>query len=148
VSAIAPPPVDPAHAATPHAPAPAAAQPLLRVRNLCKYYPVFSKKFLVRQTGVVKACHNVSFDLMPGETLGLVGESGCGKTTTGRAILRAITPTSGQVLFRDGDREVDLATLAPAALKPLRTKLQMIFQDPFASLNPRMTVRTSWRSRW
>ena len=138
MTAILPPPSDLARLS---AHRPAAPQPLLRVRNLCKYYPVFSRKFVVRQTGLVRACHNVSFDLMPGETLGLVGESGCGKTTTGRAILRAIAPTSGQALFRDGDREVDLATLSPAALKPLRTKLQMIFQDPFASLNPRMTVQ-------
>ncbi|MFH1568463.1 MAG: oligopeptide/dipeptide ABC transporter ATP-binding protein [Gemmatimonadota bacterium] len=83
----------------------------------------------------------VSFELQPGETLGLVGESGCGKTTAGRTILRAYPPTRGRVLFRDGGAELDLAALPEAALKPLRTRLQMIFQDPFSSLNPRMTVR-------
>jgi len=78
---------------------------------------------------------------MPGETLGLVGESGCGKTTTGRAILRAIKPTRGEVRFKaDGGPPVDLAKLPEKALKPLRIKMQMIFQDPFSSLNPRMTV--------
>lgn len=116
------------------------SEPLLKVRGLCKHFPVFSKGFLKKQIGVVKASDDINFDLMPGETLGLVGESGCGKTTTGRAILRAIDPTHGQVLFRDGDTEVDLAQLSGRELKPLRTKMQMIFQDPMASLNPRMTV--------
>ncbi len=115
--------------------------PLLRVRHLCKHFPVYSKGLMRRQVGAIKACHDVSFDLMPRETLGIVGESGSGKTTTGRAILRAIEPTSGRVLFRDNGRAVDLATLPDRELKPLRTKLQMIFQDPFGSLNPRMTVQ-------
>lgn len=115
--------------------------PLLEVRDLCKYFPVFGRGLLRRQVGLVRAVDEVSFDLMPGETLGLVGESGCGKTTAGRTILRAHRPTRGRILFRDGGREQDLATLPEAALKPLRTRLQMIFQDPFSSLNPRMTVR-------
>ncbi|MFH1569383.1 MAG: ATP-binding cassette domain-containing protein, partial [Gemmatimonadota bacterium] len=115
--------------------------PLLEVRDLCKHFPVYGKGLFRRQVGLVRAVDGVSFDLMPGETLGLVGESGCGKTTAGRTILRAYPPTRGRVLFRDGGEAVDLATLPEAALKPLRTRLQMIFQDPFSSLNPRLTVR-------
>lgn len=114
--------------------------PLLRVNSLCKYFPVYSKGFFNRQIGVVKAVDRVSFDLMPGETLGLVGESGSGKTTTGRSILRAIEPTSGEVLFDCYNSLVDLCKLPDPKLKQLRTKMQMIFQDPFSSLNPRMTV--------
>jgi peptide/nickel transport system ATP-binding protein len=116
-------------------------EPLLSVRSLCKYFPVFNKAFLKKQVGTVKAVDDVSFDLMPGETLGIVGESGCGKTTAGRSILRAINPTSGEVIYQDNGSAVDLAQLSDAELKPLRTKMQMIFQDPFSSLNPRMTVR-------
>jgi len=116
--------------------------PLLRVRGLSKYFPIYSTGLFRRQTGQVRAADDINFELYPGQTLGLVGESGCGKTTTGRAILRAITPTSGSVLFRagDGSEELDLATLSEAELKPLRTSMQMVFQDPFASLSPRMTV--------
>jgi len=117
------------------------ATPLLSVRGLCKYFPVYSKGLIRKQTGSIKAADQISFDLMPGETLGLVGESGCGKTTTGRAILRALTPTAGQVLFNTPESGVvDLAGLSESDLKPLRTRMQMIFQDPFSSLNPRMTV--------
>ncbi len=115
--------------------------PLLSVRSLCKYFPIFNKAFFKKQVGEVKAVDDVSFDLMPGETLGIVGESGCGKTTAGRAILRAVAPTSGEVIYQDNGTPVDLAQLSDAALKPLRTQMQMIFQDPFSSLNPRMTVR-------
>ena len=115
--------------------------PLLEVRGLSKHFPVFARGLLRKQVGEIRAADEISFDLMPGETLGLVGESGCGKTTTGRAILRAFRPTSGRVIFRDQDRAVDLATLSERELKPLRPRLQMIFQDPFSSLNPRMTVR-------
>ncbi len=103
----------------------AAAAPLLSVRGLCRHFPV----------------DDVSFDLYPGETLGLVGESGSGKTTTARCILRALDPTSGEVIFHPpGGAPVDLARLSDRALKPLRPRMQMIFQDPFSSLNPRMTV--------
>jgi len=116
------------------------AEPLLSVRGLCKYFPIFSQGFFKKQVGVVKSVDDVSFDVYPGETLGIVGESGCGKTTCARSILRALKPTEGKVLFRANGRAVDLAELNERDLKPLRTKMQMIFQDPFSSLNPRMTV--------
>jgi len=105
------------------------------------HFPVYAKGLLRRQVGLVKAADQISFDLMQGETLGLVGESGCGKTTVGRAILRALQPTSGQVHFRTNGSVVDLVQLERDELKPLRTQMQMVFQDPFSSLNPRMTVR-------
>lgn len=122
------------------APNTTALTPLLKVRGLSKHYPIYRKGLLRRQVGVIKACDNVNFDLLPGSVLGLVGESGSGKTTTGRAILRAIDPTQGSVEFHDNGHTIDLAQLPAAKLKPLRPKLQMIFQDPFGSLNPRMTV--------
>jgi ABC-type oligopeptide transport system ATPase subunit len=115
--------------------------PLLSVRGLSKHFPIMSRGFRPVQTGVVKAVDDVSFDLAPGETLGLVGESGSGKTTAARCILRALEPTAGQVLFQlPGGRTVDLAQLSDRALKPVRQHAQMVFQDPFSSLNPRMTV--------
>ncbi len=113
---------------------------LLRVSNLCKYFPVWQQGIMRKKVGEVKACDNVSFDLNKGETLGLVGESGCGKTTTARTILRAIEPTSGHVFFQTKGGEVDLAELSEKQLRPMRTEMQMIFQDPFSSLNPRMTI--------
>jgi len=116
-------------------------KPLLQVRGLCKYFPIYSKGFFRKQIGVVKASDNINFDLMPGETLGLVGESGSGKTTTGRTILRAIDPTCGEVLLSYKNSEINLAELKHKELKNLRPYMQMIFQDPFSSLNPRMTVR-------
>lgn len=116
-------------------------EPILRVKNLCKYFPIKGKGFFKKQIGEVRAADNINFTLMLGETLGLVGESGCGKTTTGRTILRALTPTTGQVIFKPNGKTVDLAKLSEKELKPLRPKMQMIFQDPFSSLNPRMTVR-------
>ena len=119
---------------------PPPAQPILAVKDLHKHYPIFSKGLRRRKIDEIRACDGVSFALDQGETIGLVGESGCGKTTTGRAILRAIEPTSGSVLFRSSRGLVDLATLPAPQLKPLRRELQMIFQDPFSSLNPRMTV--------
>lgn len=115
-------------------------EPLLRVRNLCKHFPIMSRGFFRKQVGLVKAVDDVSFDLFAGETLGLVGESGSGKTTCARAILRALKPTSGQVRFRSRQGEVDVTALSESDLKPLRQEMQMIFQDPFSSLNPRMTV--------
>jgi peptide/nickel transport system ATP-binding protein len=114
--------------------------PLLQVRNLCKHFPIMSKGFARKQIGAVKAVDQVNFDLYRGETLGIVGESGSGKTTCARTILRALAPTSGQALFHADGLTVDLATLPEKELKPLRQKMQMVFQDPFSSLNPRMTV--------
>ena len=115
--------------------------PLLQVKGLCKHFPVYSKGFFKKQIGVVKASDNINFNLMPGETLGLVGESGSGKTTTGRAILRAITPTAGEVILSYKNELIDLAKVSHEELKELRPYMQMIFQDPFSSLNPRMTVQ-------
>jgi oligopeptide transport system ATP-binding protein len=110
-------------------------EPLLRVEHLVKEFPVRSG-FFSREADVVHAVDDVSFAIAPGETLGLVGESGCGKSTTGRCILRLIEPTSGAVWF-DGK---DVAALDADALRALRREMQIIFQDPYASLNPRMTV--------
>jgi peptide/nickel transport system ATP-binding protein len=114
--------------------------PLLDVRGLRKFFPI-AKGVLNRIVGHVRAVDDVSFTVQEGEALGLVGESGCGKTTTARCILRAIAPTAGQVLYRTrDDAVVDLAPMSGAALVPLRKDIQMIFQDPFSSLNPRMTL--------
>ena len=115
--------------------------PLLQVKGLCKYFPVYSSGFFRKQINFVKASDNISFNLMPGETLGLVGESGSGKTTTGRSILRAIDPTAGEVILNYKDELIDLAKVTHKELKKLRPFMQMIFQDPFSSLNPRMTVQ-------
>jgi peptide/nickel transport system ATP-binding protein/oligopeptide transport system ATP-binding protein len=114
--------------------------PVLDVRNLRKHFPI-RRGVLGRVAGHVKAVDDVSFSIKQGETLSLVGESGCGKTTTSRCILRAIEPTGGEIRFRTkDDASVDLATLTPKQLRPLRRQMQMIFQDPFSSLNPRMTI--------
>lgn len=113
---------------------------LLEVKDLKKYFPVF-RGLLRRHVGDVKAVDGVSFSLRRGETLGLVGESGCGKTTTGRTVLRAIEPTAGEILFHSEDGVVDIARLDQEDLREARRRMQMIFQDPFSSLNPRMTVQ-------
>jgi oligopeptide transport system ATP-binding protein len=109
---------------------------LMRVENLVKHFPASSEGIFRRTHQVVHAVDGVSFDLIRGETLGLVGESGCGKSTTGRTILQLYRPTSGSVVF-DG---VDLVHLKPEELRLIRRRMQIIFQDPYASLNPRLTV--------
>jgi oligopeptide/dipeptide ABC transporter ATP-binding protein len=113
----------------------APSAPLLSVRNLAKHY-VRKTGFLGGNKGVVRAVDGVSFEVFPGETLGLVGESGCGKTTTGRAVLRLIEPTAGEVVFEGQD----VMHLDSSSLRKLRRRMQIIFQDPFSSLNPRMTI--------
>ena len=112
---------------------------LLEVSDLKMYFPI-QKGLLRRTTGYVKAVDGVSLSIRKGETLGLVGESGCGKTTTGRCIVRVYQPTEGEILFHDEGEEVNLNLLARQELKAFRRNMQMIFQDPFSSLNPRMTV--------
>src|SRR5687767_8507240 len=116
------------------------APPLLQVQGLKKYFPIRAG-ILRRVVGQVRAVDDVSFHIHQGETLALVGESGCGKTTTARCILRALKPTAGQVLFHtDNGQTVDVARLPKRELRPLRRQMQMIFQDPYSSLNPRMTL--------
>ena len=113
---------------------------LLEVKNLKKHFPVRGG-FRSRVRGYVKAVDDVSLSVKKGETLGLVGESGCGKTTLGRCLVRGIDPTGGQALYRMEDGTlVDLMALSPRRMRPLRRDIQMIFQDPYASLDPRMTV--------
>ena len=109
---------------------------IFSVRNLKKHFPITAGLIFQRQVGAVKAVDGVSFDVMKGETLGLVGESGCGKSTTGRTVLQLYKPTEGSVVFEGQE----LTTLPPAELRKARRRMQMIFQDPFASLNPRMSV--------
>ena len=110
--------------------------PLLEVRNLVKYFPI-TRGLLKRTVGQVKAVDNISYSVQKGETFGLVGESGCGKSTTARLVLKLMQPTSGQVFF-DGR---DITNLTSEETRTLRKDLQIVFQDPYASLNPRMTVR-------
>lgn len=113
---------------------------ILQVKALKKYFPI-EKGLLRRQVGQVKAVDDVSFDIKRGEALGLVGESGCGKTTLGRCVLRAIDPTEGEIILRASDgATVDITTLDKGELRQLRQEMQMVFQDPFSSLSPRMTV--------
>src|SRR5947208_16051994 len=112
---------------------------LLEVRDLRKYYPVTKGCIFQRQVGAVKAVDDLSFFIRKGETLGLVGESGCGKTTTGRVILRLQEPTAGQALFEGRD----IFKLGKEELRRLRRAMKIIFHDPYSSLNPRMTVGDS-----
>src|SRR2546422_1688732 len=109
---------------------------LLEVENLKVYFPIKSGIVLDRHVGDVRAVDDVSFDIRRGETLGLVGESGCGKSTVGRTLLRLYKPTAGRIVF-DGQ---DITSLGERELRPLRRRMQMVFQDPFASLNPRHSV--------
>jgi len=113
---------------------------LLEVRNLKKYFPI-TKGLFGQVAGHTKAADDVSFFIREGETVGLVGESGCGKTTVGRCIVRAYTPTSGEILYRQADGSVvDLGKIPTKELLPYRKDVRLIFQDPYSSLNPRMTV--------
>jgi oligopeptide transport system ATP-binding protein len=122
------------------APAPtgqaAAGQPLLSVSDLKMHFPITRGIIFQRQVGAIKAVDGVNFSMIRGETLGLVGESGCGKSTTGRAILQLYRPTAGEVIFEG----TDLTKTKGEDLRKMRRRMQMIFQDPYASLNPRMTV--------
>jgi oligopeptide/dipeptide ABC transporter ATP-binding protein len=110
--------------------------PIIEVNDLHMYFPLASQGIFSRVKGFNKAVNGVSFSINPGETLGLVGESGCGKSTVGRAILKLYEPTSGSIKF-EGE---DVTNYSTSEMKPLRTKMQMIFQDPYSSLNPRHTV--------
>jgi peptide/nickel transport system ATP-binding protein/oligopeptide transport system ATP-binding protein len=115
-----------------------AGEPLIEVRDLVKHFPITKGIIRAKQVGAVKAVDGVSFDVLRGETLGLVGESGCGKSTTARLITRLLDPTAGSISY-DGR---DIATMSRRELKPLRRDMQMVFQDPYSSLNPRKTVGT------
>src|SRR6476619_3396335 len=112
--------------------------PLLSVKNLQVYFPV-RRGILARTVDHIRAVDDVSFNVYRGQTLGLVGESGCGKTTTGRAILRLIEPTGGNVLYNG----IDVGQLGAGELRNLRGRMQIIFQDPYGSLNPRMTIEAA-----
>lgn len=111
-------------------------QPLLQVKDLTKYFAVTRGAVISRKIGDIKAVDRISFDIYAGETLGLVGESGCGKTTTGRVILKLIEPSDGQIIYHNRD----ITHLNKKGMAPLRREMQIIFQDPYASLNPRLTV--------
>jgi len=119
-----------------------AGESLLSVNNLVMHFPLTRGIIFQRKVGAVQAVDGISFDVKPGETLGLVGESGCGKSTTGRAILQLYKPTDGEVIFKGKD----LTKLNGGDMRKMRRHLQMIFQDPYASLNPRMTLAISFPS--
>src|SRR5262245_29188625 len=113
---------------------------ILEVKNLKKHFPIV-RGFMRRVVGHTKAVDGISFNIAAGQTLALVGESGCGKSTTGHCIMRGIEPTSGQVIFHDPKLgPTDVVTADPATLRHLRFNMQMVFQDPSSSLNPRMTL--------
>ena len=110
--------------------------PIVKVENLTKHFPIKKNALARRKAGNVKAVDGISFEIAPGETLGMVGESGCGKTTAGRTIIKLYEPTGGKIYF-DGE---DITEISPSAMRSYRSKMQIIFQDPFASLNPRHTI--------
>jgi len=112
-----------------------AQKPILKVENLCTWFPI-RKGLFGKTTDYVKAVNDISFEVYPGETLGLVGESGCGKTTLGRSIIRLVEPTSGELIFN----HTDLLSLNKSGLKAMRRDVQIIFQDPYSSLNPRLSI--------
>ncbi len=121
--------------------APIQESPLLRVEGLTKFFPVSSGNWFDRSRSFIHAVDGVEFELGSGESFGLVGESGCGKTTTGKLLVRLADPTSGHIIFDDGEGEpTDIATLKGTALKTFRRQAQMIFQDPYESMNPRRTI--------
>ncbi|MEI7943905.1 MAG: dipeptide ABC transporter ATP-binding protein [Actinomycetes bacterium] len=110
--------------------------PIVKVENLTKHFPIKKNALARRAAGNVKAVDGISFEIAPGETLGMVGESGCGKTTAGRTIIKLYEPTGGKIFF-EGE---DITKVSPAAMRSYRSKMQIIFQDPFSSLNPRHTI--------
>ena len=112
---------------------------IVEIKNLKKYYQLTSG-LMKKVTGIVRAVDDVTFNIPRGKTIGLVGESGCGKTTISKCILRAIDPTEGDILLNNEEGSYNLATLSENELRPLRKEMQMIFQDPFSSLNPRMNL--------
>jgi ABC-type oligopeptide transport system ATPase subunit len=119
-------------------PLPGAGEPLMEVRDLVKHFPLTSGIIFQRKVGAVQAVDGISFDVLRGETLGLVGESGCGKSTTARLLLRLMEPTAGSIRFEGQE----IADAKGQRLKTLRQDMQMIFQDPYSSLNPRKTIGT------
>jgi peptide/nickel transport system ATP-binding protein len=120
-------------------PEPRGSKPLLEVRDLQQRFPI-SRGLFRAPTDFVHAVDGISFDIAPGESLGLVGESGCGKTTTGRMLVKLVEPTDGSIILRDGDYERDVAKVKGREIKDFRKRAQMIFQDPYESMNPRRTI--------
>ncbi|MFP3915240.1 MAG: ABC transporter ATP-binding protein [Actinomycetota bacterium] len=118
---------------------PPRTKPLLEIRELEKHFPI-SRGLFRRPTEFVHAVDGISFDIAPGESVGLVGESGCGKSTTGRMLVKLMEPTGGSILFRDGEYEQDVAHVSRSGIKEFRSRVQMIFQDPYESMNPRRTI--------
>ena len=117
--------------------------PLFEIRNLKMHYPV-TRGLFKRVYGYVKALDDVSLDIRTGETLGIVGESGCGKSTFGKALVRLEKPTSGQVLYRADDVQKDIATLGAKELFAMRKRVQMVYQDPYSALNPQKTILSAF----